>query len=41
MGAVIEGIKCNVGNQELEPIHIAAKNGHGHIVNYILSQAAN
>lgn len=37
-GAIIEGVKCVVGgNQELECIHIAAKEGNQPIVQYILS----
>ena len=38
MGASIEGQKCSQGNQLLEPIHIASKNGHQAIVNLILAK---
>jgi ankyrin repeat protein len=37
-GAKIEGIRCSAGkNQDLEPIHIAAKEGNNLIVQYILN----
>lgn len=35
-GAEIDDLTCAIGNQELTPIHIAAKNGHASIVNFIL-----
>jgi hypothetical protein len=36
-GSLIEGVKCAIGgNQDLEPIHIAAKKGNCEIIEYIL-----
>lgn len=41
-GAEIQDIKCSVGgNQDLEPIHIACKEGHLGIVQYIISSSTN
>ena len=41
-GAEIENFKCGVGgNQDLECIHIAAKEGNWSIVQYILSKSTN
>lgn len=39
-GALIQDVICSIGgNQDLEPIHIACKEGHLSIVNYILSKS--
>jgi ankyrin repeat protein len=41
-GADIENVKCSGGgNQDLEPIHIAVKEGNLAIVQYILGQSSN
>ena len=41
-GAHIEGEKCSIGgNQDLDPIHIAAKSGNALIVMYILNKSFN
>jgi ankyrin repeat protein len=41
-GATIENLKCAIGgNQDLEPIHIACKEGNFLVVQYILSKSVN
>jgi len=41
-GADIEGVSCSIGgNQDLEPIHIAAKSGNALIVMYIVNKSPN